>query len=216
MRVWVAALVGATALPASAQGTGPERVMSVIERVERRLRSTRYQHRLRVDERRGEYHGDCSDMVSWVLSEASPRTLRNIGRAGRVSARRIAIAIEEAPIDRPARGLMRIERIEVLRPGDVFAWRTPSDMPAHHTGHTGFVVSTPVRVAENTYTVVVADSIIGRHQHDTRAWDSEGGFGWGTIQLHTDGAGRAVRIGWAGTDSLGSVAVPIVFGRVFP
>ena len=53
-----------------------------------------------------------------------------------------------------------------------------------------------------------------RHQRDTRPWDGEGGFGVGTLLFETGENGEVTGVGWQGTDSLGTLALRVVFGRV--
>ena len=60
----------------------------------------------------------------------------------------------------------------------------------------------------------VADATSLPHQDDTRHPDGEGGFGYGTLLLLTDGHGQVESYGWFGTNSLGVIVTNVVFGRV--
>lgn len=195
-----------------------ERVIEVLERVRQNVRRTRYQHHRVVRESSGTYYWDCSLMVSWVLQRASRRSVRHLDDVQRPLAAHFVRTIERAPTGRSRRGWRRIENIEDVRPGDVFAWRRPDRFPSRNTGHVGFVVGAPRPVPRipNAYAVRVADATRSGHQNDTRPWPGDGGFGIGTLVFLTDGQGHGTHYGWAGTLSGGYVVTPILFGRVGP
>lgn len=190
--------------------------MGVIAGIQRNLRRTRYQHRRLVRERTGTYYWDCSLMVHWVLERASRRSVRHMESLQRPLASHFVRAIERAPVGRFRRGWQRLERIEEVRPGDVFAWRRPDGFPSRNTGHVGFVVSAPRPVPRipNAFAVEIADATGSGHQNDTRPYPGEGGFGIGTLVFLTDGHGHGTHYGWGGTRSSGYVVTPILFGRV--
>jgi hypothetical protein len=192
-----------------------EKVLSVLDRVSERMRTTRYQHRTVVNESRGHYGWDCSGMAAWVLKRSSPRALRALHRERPVAAT-FFDEIERAPIGRARAGWERLAHIEDARPGDVFAWLRPPDWPRRNTGHVGFVLEQPRRVPgwSDGYTVRVADATSVPHQDDSRGWPGEGGFGTGTLLFMTDGQGNATAYGWFGTLSRGVVPTRIVFGRL--
>lgn len=187
------------------------RVLETLEHVEGTTRRTRYQHRTRVREARGEYLWDCSGMAAWVLRRAAPRARRTL-RSGRPVARTFARTIARAPTDRPRRGWQRIDHIRDVRPGDVFAWERPPDFPSRNTGHVGFVVHRPVRLSDDLWAVRILDSTSLSHQDDTREGERTG-TGRGTMTFATDGRGHAEAYGWHGTRSLGHIETPVVFGR---
>ena len=194
------------------------RVLRTLERVRQTMRRTRYQHRRVVNERTGTYFWDCSLMVHWVLRRAHPRSVRHLAEVQRPLARHFVRAIERAPTDRFRRGWRRIERIERVRPGDVFAWRRPHGFPSRNTGHVGFVIGAPRPIPRlpNAYAVHIADATGTAHQDDSRARGGGGGFGTGTLVFLTDGRGHGTHYGWFGTSSGGYVVTPILFGRVGP
>jgi len=189
-------------------------VLALLEHVRSTQEDTAYQHHRVVSERLRRYRWDCSGMVSWMLEQRAPHARAALGE-GRTNARRVYEAIARAPADRQRRGWQDILRIEDVRPGDVFAWRTPAGLPSRHSGHTGFVISLPARVQglRDAYAVRVADSIIGPHQDDTRPEGTAGSLGYGTMVFLTDGHGRPTHYGWHGTRTVGYVRAPIVFGR---
>lgn len=205
----------ASAPPPAPVTRGAQRVLEVLEGVERGLRDTRYQHATSVRERDGVYRWDCSGMAAWVLRRAAPLAMRRITRE-RPVARDFVRAIASAPTERAAAGWQRIERVADAMPGDVFAWQRPRGFPSQNTGHVGFVVDRPLAVPglEGGYAVRIADATSVGHQDDTRAALPEGGYGRGTLVFLTDAAGRGTSYGWFGTASEGYVVTPIVLGRV--
>lgn len=187
------------------------RVLATLGRVESTLQRTRYQHRTRVREARGEYYWDCSGMAGWVLARAAPRARRTLGR-GRPVARTFARTIARAPTDRPRRGWQRIDDLADVRPGDLFAWERPPNFPSRDSGHVGFVVHRPVRIADDLFAVRILDSTSLPHQDDSRSGEATG-TGRGTMTFVTDGEGHAEAYGWHGTRSLGHIETAVVFGR---
>ncbi|UJR83905.1 hypothetical protein [Sandaracinus amylolyticus] len=191
------------------------RVMEVLRGVQTSMRQTRYQHATVVREREGVFLWDCSGMAAWVLRRAAPRAMGAITRE-RPVARDFVSAIERAPVRGGRSGWQRLEHIDAVRPGDVFAWRRPRGFPSRNTGHVGFVMEAPVSLPSipGAYAVRIADSTSWGHQEDTRRDDGVGGFGFGTLVFLTDGQGHATHYGWVGTLSDGYVITPVVFGRL--
>ncbi|MGE0790834.1 MAG: hypothetical protein AB7S26_34485 [Sandaracinaceae bacterium] len=191
------------------------RIVALLEEIQRTQRDYAYQHRTSVNERLGRYRWDCSGLVSWVLHRASPRAGAAIGQE-RTTARGIHRLIERAPTGTSRRGWERLEHIEDVRAGDVFAWRTPPGSTSPHTGHTGFLMERPRPVPglRHAYAIRVADSIVGPHQDDTRPEGTDGGLGFGVFVFLTDGAGHATHFGWHGTRTVAYGRTPVLFGRV--
>ena len=52
------------------------------------------------------------------------------------------------------------------------------------------------------------------HENDTRARDSEGGFGFGTFLFVNDESGDTIAYGWFGTRSRGFMPTTVEYGRV--
>lgn len=202
-------------VPPAAASHGGERVMTLVEQIRSTLRSSAYTHSTRVRPRDGLYDWDCSGMAAWVLRQAAPLAMRRISRE-RPVARDFVQQIESAPVGRARAGWQRLDRIDEAMPGDLFAWRRPRGFPSHNTGHVGFVLDRPVAVEgiPGGWAVRIADSSSFVHQDDTRASDTDGGFGIGTIVFLADANGHATHYGWWGTASAGYVVTPIVFGRV--
>jgi hypothetical protein len=176
-------------------------VMKKLGAVSASLTASEYQHGIRVDEKRGIYHFDCSGMVQWVLRRAAPRAAWTAahGLPQRPLARDFQRRIARAPRERERGGWRRLARVDELRPGDVVAWLKPVEIDSPNTGHVAFVLLPPVRAPgyENAYLVRIADSTRLLHDDDTRV--GRNGFGFGTILLVTDPAtGSATAFGWAG------------------
>ena len=209
----------ALASPASADGEpatrASSRVVDALEEIRVSLRETRYAHHRTVRRRRGQYFFDCSGMVQWVLGRAARRSQLDLREGQRPLAIHYVRRIERAPTDRLRGGWQRLETIDQVRPGDVFAWRRPPDFQSANTGHVGFVLETPVRWRDGFYLVRVADASRYTHQDDTRPWPGPGGFGHGTILVATED-GRPVGYGWRGVEGRAWRRADFVFGRVGP
>lgn len=176
---------------------------------------TRYDHHFRVNRSLGIYHWDCSQMLSWVLRHRAP-TARKTVEKDRPVAWHYYRAIIEAPRNSFAGGWRKIEHIEDVRPGDVFAWRRPDSWPmGASSGHVGLVRAVPVAVPtlQNAYLVRIVDATSEPHQDDTRS-DGKTGLGEGTMLFLTDADGVVVAYGWEGLQSTIYVNTDVQFGRV--
>jgi len=183
-----------------------------VQRIARNLRASSYQHTLRVNEREGEYHFDCSLMTSWILQRAAPRALARVG-SDRPVARDFYRAIARASRE-PGRGpWQRVPRILDARPGDILAWVRPPWFRSNNTGHVAVVVAPP-RAYPGGVLVRIADASSYNHEDDTRSGLT--GFGIGVILVTTDPvSGEGTGYGWVGRYSGGwTVPTPVVIGRV--
>ena len=194
-------------------------VAAEIERIRGNVRSTRYVHATRVDERAGRYDFDCSAMASLVLSHAAPRAhaavLRRNGR-GRPVARDFHDVIASAPVDRPRDGWLRLTRMQDLRPGDVIAWRRPPTVASRNTGHVAFVHEAPRRLDRDgrRWSVRIADATSIPHGDDTRPRQHQSGFGYGTLTLFVETpGGDPTAYGWYGLDTRIDFRTHIALGR---
>lgn len=224
-RLAVAAAIGLLGAAATVRANGEttpatraaERVMEQLDEVRETLQETRYQHHRAVRVRRGEYFFDCSGMVQWVLSRVSRRAALDLDEGQRPLAIHFVRRIQRAPTGRFHGGWRRIERMSDVRPGDVFAWERPEDFRSRNTGHVGFVIRPPERVAgSRVYAVRVADASRYTHQDDTRPWPGPGGFGHGTLAFVVDERDRPIGYAWRGLESRGYRETDVVFGRVGP
>ena len=219
-------LVVATALlvPWGAAASAPAAdrsaaVASALSGIEKGLTSTKYQHRISVDARKGIYRWDCSIMAAWILERTAPVARRAIG-VEKPLARDFHRAIARARTDRPDRGWQRLTDVAALAPGDVFAWLKPEMFKERaNTGHVGFAVAKPRRHPRfaDIWLLRVADATTELHGEDSRPPGGEGGFGTATIAFLVDATGAPRAYGWYGEAQDPATYVPtdIVLGRVF-
>lgn len=159
------------------------------------LKDTTYQHVTDIDEGTGEYYCDCSGLVSYLLRKEMPEQYKAVPtpkpfrhpRAVEYYEAFRAAAAEAKAGDR----WQRVDRLADARPGDVVAWRKAEIKETGTTGHIVLVDSTPKKVGEDLFEVIVIDSTSRPHKDDTRATDVTG-VGRGTIYLKTDAEGRAI------------------------
>jgi len=142
---WLFASAAAAPPAAVAAKDRSAAVAGAIQTIAHGLTSTKYQHRISVDTRKGIYNWDCSIMAAWIVERAAPVARHAIG-AEKPLARDFYRALARAPIDRPARGWQRLPDIAALEPGDLFAWLKPEMFKERaNTGHVGFAVGKPWR-----------------------------------------------------------------------
>lgn len=201
-------------VPPTPQGRA---IVAHLGSIDGSTRSSRYAHRTDVDTAAGRYHWDCSGMVGWLLRRHAPRAFAAVGR-GRPVASDYTARIAAAP-RRPGGPWQHIERIEDVRAGDVFAWRSiPALRGDGNTGHTGIVISRPQRVVASSevWAVRIADSTTVPHERDSRTatGDVDGGLGIGTMTFAVGPDGAVTHYGWAGVLSPIYVETRVVFGRV--
>jgi hypothetical protein len=179
--------------PAATQPASP--LLARAYRMLDRLKATSYQHVTDIDEAAGEYHCDCSGLVSYLLRKEMPGHYEAV-RFPKPFRHPRAVEFYEAFMAAPAERKeghrwQRIDRLADAHPGDVVAWRKAQVKETGTTGHIVLLDSTPMRAGERLFEVVVIDSTSKPHKDDTRSGDVTG-VGRGTIYLKTDDAGRAV------------------------
>ena len=212
-------LAFAPAGPSDAERARSAAVVGAIHVIERGLVTTKYQHHIAVDTRRGIYNWDCSIMAAWILQRTAPAARRALG-VDKPLARDFYRAIDRAPRDRPARGWQRLTDVAALEPGDLFAWLKPEIFKQRaNTGHVGFVVGKPRRHPRfaGVWLLRIADATTELHGDDSRPPGGEGGFGTATIAFLVDAGGVPRAYGWYGEAQDPATFVPteIVLGRVF-
>lgn len=193
-------------------------MITTLEDMESRIRSTQFRHTTEVNEELGLYDFDSSGLVGWVLARAAPIAFAALARE-RPVAEDFARVIHEAPEDADTEGWRRLTHPSALRPGDVIAWSTPRDHRTDGlTGHAAIVVGMPVRVPgmDEAWSVRIADSTNVFHQWDSRmiALDMDGGVGRGTIALAVAEDGHAYAYGWQGPWSPMFLRTDVELGRV--
>lgn len=177
---------------------------------------SRYTPIPRVEPQSGRFDFDCSALVAWVLSRATPFAYEALRRDldHRPLARDFFYEIAYAPMNGGRRGWKRISRLSEAKPGDVVAWLRPRHVRARETGHVAFLAQSPVplETRENHYLVRIIDSTSRPHDDDTRGPGGDG-FGAGTLLLVTDAEEAPVKLGWNGASSKSLVETRIAIGR---
>ncbi len=192
-------------------------IVAHLASIEASSQSSRYAHLTDVDPARGRYHWDCSGMVGWILRRHAPAAFESLHRERPVAADYARVIGRASPDAR--RGFRRIAAIEDVRAGDVFAWRAPPSLRrAGSTGHVGFVLGAPRRIASSgsVWAVPIADSTTLPHELDSRLvrLDRDGGLGTGTMTFVADPSGAVTHYGWMGALSPVYVETEVVFGRL--
>jgi hypothetical protein len=211
------------ASPAWAKGKLPateaaQKVLTAIELVEQKLTKTRYQHKTVVNLGKGLFYWDCSGMSGWVLGRAAPVARKQLPPKHPLASQ-FYNRIDKSPTGEFKKGWSRVDGIENVAPGDIFAWLKPEWWVGNkNTGHVGFVIEAP-RPSEDhkdVWLVRIADASQYRHENDSRPPDGEGGFGTGTIAFSVGPDGNGTGYGWFGSlqDPLSYIPTRIIFGRV--
>jgi hypothetical protein len=220
----VGALAGATlsarvqAEPSRSVGVGVERVLEVLEQIDRTLVSSSYSHVTRVDTKSGLYDFDCSGMAAWVLQRGAPGAYQAVlarSATGRPVARDFYRAIAAISPSRPSWAWQRVARLEDARPGDVIAWLKPEGRRSDATGHVGFVLAapTPSTRIDGAFLFRFADASRYQHDDDSRTATGRDGFGNGTILLSALQDGSPAAFGWFGDRSAWLAETRIAIGR---
>jgi len=228
MRAWavravvIAALLAAPFWTAAGKGAkpkpGPDRVVSVIEKIRANLTVTKYQHATRVRQSQGEYLFDCSGMAEWILRRGAPAAFAQVKRpeGGRPLAVHYYRTIAKIKPGSRRGAWMRVADATATRPGDVIAWERPKWFDSKSTGHVAFVVSDPrpVMVPVRGVVVRVADASKFRHADDSKPVGGTG-FGTGELLIPVDAASQPTGYGWVGEETLPEwiVYASLVIGR---
>src|SRR5262245_16893241 len=144
----------------------------ILESIEK----TKYEHRTKIDEEKGEYYCDCSGLVGYVLNRTVGKD--GSGALGDGRERPLAMHYEQffakAPTkrDRESRW-QRVEKLIDARPGDIIAWRHEVPKPGN-TGHVVIVAARPVVEEDGLVRVVMIDSTTRPQVDDTRAKGTSG------------------------------------------
>ncbi len=192
-----------------------KRVVKLIGKLRRSVKTTKYQHWNHIRYKDGYYAWDCSGMAMWILRRTAPYALRSLGKR-RPQAVDFYKAIVRAPKKGSRRGWRQLRHISHARPGDVFAFPRSSVSRSKTTGHVGFFVEKPWPVPglKGAWAARILDATRIPHEDDTRARNPEGGFGFGTFMFLLDKDGKTYGYGWHGTRSRGYLPTHVVYGRV--
>jgi len=200
------------------------KVIALILEIKSSMKTTRYQARTEVDKKTGHYGWDCSGMTNWILRKTAPRARRATGKS-RPRAIDFYKAIKKAPTaaKKSRRGWRQLSHVSEAEPGDVFAFPRSPLSKSKISGHVGFFVEKPWKVENvafdlepggEAWAARILDATGLPHEDDTRARDSEGGFGFGTFLFINNENGETVAYGWFGTKSRGFLPTTIKYGRL--
>ncbi|KAB2838414.1 NlpC/P60 family protein [bacterium] len=191
--------------------TASARVLEALHFIEKRVKTTVYNHKTQVDFAKGQFEFDCSGMVNWILQQAAPTAYAEL-KSERPRVAEYVKALKKIPYDQPSAGWRRVQKIADAEPGDVIAWPTPDWYPSDATGHMGIVAAKPEKVSGG-YLIRIADATSLPHGEDSREGGT--GFGYGDILITVDpDTGAGTGQGWTGRYSANTVIkTPIYVGR---
>ncbi len=195
-----------------------QKVVETLQTIEQTMKSTRYQHVTKVNQRQGIFNWDCSGMAAWILKRAAPGARRAM-KQKRPLARDFYNVIARSPTEKARRGWRRLKSPEEIAPGDVYGWlKPPYWRNRKNTGHVGFVLSTPQPhpIHVNVWVMRISDATRILHEDDSRPPGGEGGFGTATMAFLFDDEGTPLGYGWYGAAQRPQtfVTTKIAFGRV--
>jgi hypothetical protein len=199
--------------PAAAASPVAERVLAEARRIMTTMRSSRYSHTTKVDEKAGSYAVDCSGLVAIILKTVAPEHLAAIPKDGRARPRAVEFhdAFVKAGEAQNVRGWQRVPKLMDARPGDLIAWRKKEIEPGESTGHIMVVAEPPVQERRDRVRVAIIDSTSTQHGDDTRE-GTDHSIGQGTVWFEVDEQGQPTGYRWRSRS--GSLhRPPIAIGR---
>lgn len=209
------ALVALAPTPPSARAL---RFLHEAQREYRSMRSTRYDHRVTVDEASGSFVYDCSGFLGYALQRVDPEAYALLPVTSKAKQRPLAQDVYAFfhGLRGEGQGPWKPVRFaRNLKPGDVIAWLRPQESDSHNTGHVLVVrehaYANPHRKDE--ILVPIYDATMSPHADDSRA-TGENGLGKGLIGIIVEGDGRPVAYRWKGGESKHEVETDIAFGRL--
>jgi hypothetical protein len=199
------------------------------------VKTTHYQHRpIIVDPETGTYKLDCSEFVSYVLSNVAPAQYRELPRKHQdpcplafdyydfldglrpdpTGGWQRVFAIGGAIASQATHGWRPLQSVGDARPGDVIAWRIPHFKKGHNTGHVMVVADRPESLDASVVAVRVYDSANDPHYDDSRGCgaDFQSGVGTGTIRFEVDDEGAPTAFQFGPGDEFHPY--PIAIGRL--
>jgi len=199
----------------SVSPSSSSRVFNEARRIVSNLRSSRYSHKARVDEKSGTYILDCSSLACYILKRAAPASLSLVtADANRTHARAANFydTFLEAPTKDTRKGWQRVLKLVEAEPGDFIAWKREPCPRKGSTGHVAIVMKRPVKEKDGAVRVVILDSSRSGHARDTRR-KGDSGVGVGTVWLRVDKSGAPVAVYWSSRKKKPRTC-PIAIGRV--
>ena len=222
MRERIQALLLCAAFAWSGAATPPSsRALALLDEGQRELgtlRTTRYDHRLAVEEREGRFDFDCSGFLDYALSRVDPEALKFVPVTSKTKKRPLAqdfYALFDG-LGEGGRGPWRpVRHPRNLKPGDIVAWLKAPESDSHNTGHVMLVRehAYPNPGRSDEILVPIIDSTMSPHGEDSRP-KGRTGLGTGLIGILVDGDGRPLAYRWKGGQSKQAVETGIAFGRL--
>lgn len=179
-----------------------------------------YSHTTYMNESTGTRRTDCSGFLGYALNRVMPDAYAKVPHPNTykplandwynyLSTRYTTASTQTSPRWR------RVVKATDLKPGDVIAWLTPSNVVSENTGHVMVVNGYPRagRSAKNEIVVPIVDSTRSPHANDSRG-STGTGVGTGTLGIRVDSNDRPTGYYWRGGESSTAYSTKIAFGRV--
>ena len=196
---------------------GPSPLYDASQELLAHLTSSRYEHKLVIDESKGVYALDCSLFMGHLVKKVSPIAYSALPidashkRPRAKNFHDFFISLKETSHPHWS----RIFSISDLEKGDIIAWKYDPSLGKKDTGHVVMVYEKPIKEEDGRYKIVVLDSSKGTHANDSRAHQKEGGIGTGTMWFQVDKEGSPIGHYWSDRSSKMSHHVTAM-GRVNP
>lgn len=135
----------------------------------------------------GDYHCDCSSLISSILKIERPQFFQSIshGKSNLKSSDFFNFAKESLNYTR---------NIEEILPGSLICWRKDQVPKSGDSGHIAIILDSPIKDKLNFYKLRVFDSTKTPHSNDSRAHQ---GVGEGDLYLQCNGRGEILGLKWS-------------------
>lgn len=157
-------------------------ILELTQSLLKNIKSTGFTRGGEFSELDGSYFCDCSSYITSLLKIISPEFY---GKLLLNESRLKAIDYFDMAID-GSRGVDSHRDISKLCPGEVLVWKKTHIPKSGDTGHMAIALSTPLKIHEGKYQLLVSDCSKLHHDKDTRI---DSGVGSGEMILLTDGEG---------------------------
>lgn len=198
----------------SAPQSSSSRVLGESRRIVSNLRSTRYSHKTRVDEKSGTYILDCSSLACYILKRAAPASLSLVPvdqNSKHARAVNFYYTFLMVPTKDTRKGWQCVLKLMEAEPGDFIAWKKEPCPRKGSTGHVVIVMKRPVKEKDGAVRVAILDSSFSGHARDTRQ-KGDSGVGVGTVCFEVDKSGAPVAVYWSSRKRKPRTC-PIAIGR---
>lgn len=184
---------------------GVSPVLTEAERIFSTLRSTKYSHKIFIDESRGIFDLDCSGFAAYVVGNVRPDSASELAATVAPGKRPLAkdfVNLFGAPHHN--RHWAQVHQVSQLKAGDFVGWLIPPGSQSSDTGHIFIVADLPYLNANepSEWIVPAIDSAISGHgKNDPRRKDGPNGVGQGIVGLRVDATGKPIAFRWSGGTS---------------